>query len=274
LLHGWLQCLDDLIEFGQRLRDARGTDVLLLDFYAHGRSPCLPAVRMHTVLALVAQLRRVVQIIGWQGRQLVLGGMSMGVSVALHYARWYPDDVCGLLLIAPSGMQEGMIHLTHAARKASKRLIGKEDLPPELRPGSTVVQFALTGDHEASRKRGALSRAVRRVLAKLNFVKWTPRYRVGEEEWAAVFDRRWPTTVVVGRYDFIHNPHVADWRRRAPHARIVISPATHWWLCKNAHELELERDPLWMSLSLDNCQPKLSPEPSAGMSHASMWSRL
>jgi len=246
LLHGWLQNLDSLLEIGQQLRDSRGVDVLLLDFYAHGRSSCLPSVRMHSIPALVAQVRRVIEIVEWQNRGLVIGGVSMGASVTLHYCSLYPDSVRGLLLVAPSGMPEVQIissFATHGPGRIAKAISGEEDIPPRLRCRS---DDEFSPDGAASETRHSfIYNNMKGLLSKVNLIKRTPEYLVDDRVWSVISERRWPISVVVGIYDILHTPHVQEWKRVAPWARIVELPMTHWWLCTHMEGIHLERDSLW-----------------------------
>eukprot|EP00928_Gymnodinium_smaydae_P092382 TRINITY_DN7624_c0_g1_i1.p1 TRINITY_DN7624_c0_g1~~TRINITY_DN7624_c0_g1_i1.p1 ORF type:complete len:345 (-),score=55.52 TRINITY_DN7624_c0_g1_i1:288-1205(-) len=228
LLHGWLQNLDAWLGVAQRLRDELAVDVLLVDFYAHGRSPCLRDTNMHTVHALIAQVRAVVTLIGWSGRGLVLGGMSMGASIAMGYALRFPASILGLLLLAPSGMPEHPLMPPTFGRSLSKALNGVDNTSAEERIED-----------------GSSDGLMERLKARLNLVKLTPEYGVGELGLAALGRHGWPITVKAARYDILHTPHEDLWRRLVPQARVEVLRATHWWTCLNACKLQLERDPLW-----------------------------
>lgn len=281
LLHGWLQSFDALLELGQHLRDTRCVDVLLLDFYAHGRSPCLPSVRMHTVLALVAQVRRVIETIEWQDRGLVIGGVSMGASVTLHYSSMYPDHILGLLLLAPSGMPEVQVissFATNFAARVARAGISEEDIPPQLRDGDNDTSKgnpAIDSFPDKSTSvagHGFIYKHTKRLLSKCNLVKRTPEYLVDSAIWALVSERCWPMTVVVGTYDVIHTPHIQDWKGVAPWARLIELPMTHWWLCSHLGGLKLEYDCLWddvLAVEGDPCgvrpHPTVSREGARGI---------
>lgn len=235
LLHGWQQDFGDLLIAAQQLRDTLGVDVLLLDFYAHGRSPCLPSVGMHTVKTLVLQIRRIIGIIAWESRPLVIGGFSMGASVALHYATAYPDHVCGLLLGAPSGMPEGPLNPAHIAKGVGRVLVG-EVVEPQLQakePSEHCEQSSLA----------------RRFLSRLGFERHCPDYLVDETVWSCVLERRWPILVIAGRYDFLHTPQVDQWKLRAPWADVQVVPMTHWWLCLHPHDLGLPQQDFWVRVA-------------------------
>merc|ERR1719293_346691 len=85
----------------------------------------------------------------------------------------------------------------------------------------------------------------RRKLAQLNFIKRTPSYGHSRESLSVLERHGWPITVVLGKYDIVHTPQQARWRRKAPQARIRTEASTHWWLCLNADSLCLEDDPMW-----------------------------
>lgn len=238
LLHGWLQSFDALLGLAQRLRDIRGADVLLLDFYAHGHSPCLPSVRMHTIPALVTQLRTIVEHVGWNGQPHVVGGMSMGASVALRYAAGFASDVQGLLLMAPSGMPEHAVSLAHVGRVTARSLLG-DDVPTSGR----------TDNRQAGVRK--------RLLSKLNFIKTTPEYGIDVSVWETLRPKSLPVTVVVGSLDIVHTPQSSLWRARVPQARILVKTATHWGICQNVHDLNLENDLLWLTVSAQSNTSRL-----------------
>eukprot|EP00933_Yihiella_yeosuensis_P028059 TRINITY_DN21871_c0_g2_i2.p1 TRINITY_DN21871_c0_g2~~TRINITY_DN21871_c0_g2_i2.p1 ORF type:complete len:355 (+),score=40.29 TRINITY_DN21871_c0_g2_i2:42-1106(+) len=281
LLHGWLQCHQAWMGLAQQLRDQHGADVLLLDFYAHGRSPRLPKVQMHNVSVFLAQVRRVVEHVGWQKRRLVVGGMSLGASVALRYAGRYPDMVAGLLLITPSGMPEHLVSLVTAGRNIAKVLLGADQDPtastqpiPATRgmaakpPLQHASHAAAAGELlELKLHPGFdLLPLAHRWLARLNLIKRTPQYDVSTSDFAAARAGKWPVTIVVGRYDIIHTPHVADWHRELPQARILVTSATHWWLCTCVETLGLEDDPLWSRARLGTTSSEVSRTQEEGVS--------
>jgi len=255
LLHGWLQSSEAWLGLAQKLRERRA-DILLIDFYAHGHSPTLGKIQMHSVAALAGQVARVIGHVGWHDRRLVLGGMSMGASVALRYAAQHRHLVDGLLLVAPSGMPEPVMSIPRFGQAAANVLLGQGDLEPV---GLQTVQTATlveaqpepferkdSGEMKELRLPGLGVRlAAQRWLARLNFIKRTPQYDVGADDFAAAREFQWPVSLVLGKYDVVHAPHVPEWRREIPQARILMAAATHWWLCMGVDALNLEDDVLW-----------------------------
>ena len=89
LLHGWLQSSDMWLTTAARLRDVYGHDVLLVDWWGHGRSLPEPGDldAAMCVGSLEAQLKGVLRRYGWDvGAPLVVVGCSMGGAVALRLA--------------------------------------------------------------------------------------------------------------------------------------------------------------------------------------------
>jgi len=264
LLHGWIQDLSAWLSTAQRLRDAHHADVLLVDFYAHGSSPELRGVRMHTVDALVMQVRRVVEHLGWNDRGIVLGAMSMGVSVALHYAHVFPRGIRGMLLVAPSGMPERWNPLPHVGARVSSALLGSDTGDEDSEPAGPARSGSLRGvrsfsrrssvrQAESRRRMSARSTSVsRRLLSRLNFIKRTPSYGHSDDTFAILSHFKWPVTVVLARYDIVHTPQEEEWRAKAPHATILVTPMTHWWLCTHADDLHIEEYPIWQQTTAEN----------------------
>ncbi|CAE8593158.1 unnamed protein product, partial [Polarella glacialis] len=218
------------------------------------------------VSALASQVERAVDHVGWTGRRLVIGGMSLGASVALRYAARRPELVAGLLLVAPSGMPEPLVSLARAGSAVAKALLGAKDLPPSAplapqvaaaapasAPAAAKVAISSAPGQAANgevvewrpRPTPGLEALAKRWLARLNFIKRTPQYDVSEADFEAARSSQWPVTVVVGRYDVVHTPHVQAWRRKVPQARVLMTGATHWWICSCVDALGLEDDPLW-----------------------------
>jgi hypothetical protein len=61
LLHGWLQDHTCWLSTAVALRDSYSHDVLLMDFYGHGRSPYLSNYRHMNIHTSTRQLRRLLQ---------------------------------------------------------------------------------------------------------------------------------------------------------------------------------------------------------------------
>lgn len=251
LLHGWFQSCAAWLGLAQKLRE-RCADVLLIDFYAHGHSPVLEKIQMHSVSALASQVAQVIGHVGWHNRRVVLGGMSMGASVALRYAARHRHMVDGLLLVAPSGMPEPVVSLPRFGQAAATVLLGQEDLEPvavqmvaPMKEEDIAKQDDFSDMKELRLPGLGLRPFMQRWLARLNFIKRTPQYDVSVDDFAAAREFQWPVTLVLGRYDVLHTPHVPEWRQEIPQARILMAAASHWWLCTGVDALQLEDDPLW-----------------------------
>ena len=111
LLHGFP--LDSRVWTAQR--DAMGKDrrVITPDLRGFGRSPSVDAFTMESIAddlhALLADLGAL---------PVILGGLSMGGYAALAYARKYPADLAGLLLIDTRAEAD-----TPEAREARQKMI-------------------------------------------------------------------------------------------------------------------------------------------------------
>eukprot|EP00450_Noctiluca_scintillans_P025223 CAMPEP_0194513940 /NCGR_PEP_ID=MMETSP0253-20130528/46250_1 /TAXON_ID=2966 /ORGANISM="Noctiluca scintillans" /LENGTH=286 /DNA_ID=CAMNT_0039357541 /DNA_START=2 /DNA_END=863 /DNA_ORIENTATION=+ len=78
LFHGWLQDLEAWLPAARLIWKRHRADILLVDFHAHGKSPCLPRINDHTVRSSFTQAVHIVRHLGWEGRRLVIGGCSLG----------------------------------------------------------------------------------------------------------------------------------------------------------------------------------------------------
>ena len=206
LLHGWLQNGRAWLETGRRLRDKHGCDVLLVDFYRHGASQCIGTP---SIEALVDQVRACIEKVGWTSRRIAVAGCSLGASVALRYADRFPSSVHGLLLVVPSGLPESWLCPANWVAALARRL--PETLPPPL--------------------------------DKLLFVRTTPEYGVPPSVFKRLKD--WHVTIITGKLDFIHTPHVAFWTAAAPHATHRRLLRDHTTICLNLAGLNLEEDPMF-----------------------------
>lgn len=229
LLHGWIQDKGAWLPFAEKLRDQHYADVLVLDFFGHGSSMPLRHVSLHNIPVLVSQVRRLVEHLGWQDRMMVVGGISMGASVAMAYATKFAECIAGLLLLAPSGLPEPN-PIPHTVAFLARTLLadGKED-----------------ADCRAMSSESSLMLLRQRLLAKFNYLKTSPAYGHDMGTFDIIRHHGWPVTVVLGTRDFIHIPQPKEWRKRIPWARIKMVSATHMWLCTFTDSIDLENDRLW-----------------------------
>jgi len=104
LLHGARASLEDLrVSIGERL--ARDTRVLLIDRPGHGWSDPLDVEGGETPESQAIAINQALNFLGVD--KPILVGHDVGGTVALAYALSYPEDVGGLVLIAPLSHPEG-----------------------------------------------------------------------------------------------------------------------------------------------------------------------
>jgi pimeloyl-ACP methyl ester carboxylesterase len=163
LLHGWLQSHTCWLTTATKLRDTYGHDVLLLDFYGHGRSPFLEHRRQLDVDTLVAQVKMVVDRVGWQHKKLTIGGISMGGAVTQMYSLRYPESVERIVLVAAAGLSESKFNLASMSTHLWKAALSAADSLETSFPMS-VQLFARMPFHQ--------------FLSHANLVKDTPEYKV------------------------------------------------------------------------------------------------
>lgn len=252
MLHGWNQDVSAWMQTARRIHSQHRADVLALDFWSHGRSPSLPRIRDHTVRKLHTQVVNILRHCGWEGHRLVICGCSMGASVAMHYAALHRGTIHGLILVAPSGMEEAAWHPTSVGgRLVSWILRRTAAASPEHRNRgqrnwarlATAAIVSVSSEQEGR----TLPRVplLRKLLCRLNFIHNTPTYGISHGVLRSLADLR--VTVLLARFDLQHSPAPSRWKAYAPNARLLIRNCDHPWLCTHIGASRLEQDPIFTS---------------------------
>eukprot|EP00192_Tetraselmis_astigmatica_P006465 CAMPEP_0117654208 /NCGR_PEP_ID=MMETSP0804-20121206/3621_1 /TAXON_ID=1074897 /ORGANISM="Tetraselmis astigmatica, Strain CCMP880" /LENGTH=440 /DNA_ID=CAMNT_0005460473 /DNA_START=236 /DNA_END=1558 /DNA_ORIENTATION=- len=197
LLHGWLQDHTCWLKTAMKLRDTYGHDVLMLDFYGHGRSPYLPNFHHMNIYTCVRQLRELLVHVGWLQHKVVLAGISYGGGVAQHYALKYPDHVDRMVLLASVGQSEPKWRMVPLAVRALGAI-------------TSQLLFSKT-ERDASSHAPPSERAsfLTRLQGKLWIARKYPQHDLPDN--IHVLLRRFPLTLVWGRYDTLHSPNLRKW---------------------------------------------------------------
>eukprot|EP00873_Tetraselmis_striata_P034646 jgi/Tetstr1/454910/TSEL_041774.t1 len=203
LLHGWLQDHTCWLKTAMKLRNTYGHDVLLLDFYGHGRSPYLANFHHMNIYTCVRQLRELLKHVGWLDQPVVLAGISFGGGVVQHYALRYPDHVERMVLLASVGQPEPTWRtiplLVRLSTVISRQLLFR---------GSVLD----ADKHSPPNRPGLLTR----LRGKLWIARKYPQHDLPDG--IHHFLRRYPLTLVWGRYDTLHAPNLRRWLCKEPPA--------------------------------------------------------
>mmetsp|Transcript_29726 Transcript_29726/g.64906 ORF Transcript_29726/g.64906 Transcript_29726/m.64906 type:complete len:394 (-) Transcript_29726:351-1532(-) len=194
LLHGWLQDHSCWLNTATKLRHTFGHDVLLMDFYGHGHSPYLNNFYHMNVFTSMRQLRKLVEHVGWANEKLVLAGLSFGGGVAQHYALRYPENVERMILLGSVGAPEPTWRLVPILTRGLGQL---------LRP-----LFPWNSDPENYQPPAKVN-MLTRVRGKLWIARLYSDHGLPPE--MPEFLRRYPLTLVWGRYDTLHSPNLKRW---------------------------------------------------------------
>ena len=228
LLHGWLMSHQCWLGTAAQLRDRYGHDVLLFDFLGHGRSPPMRHYKDYTPEAYVAQLRRVLQHVGWASRgeehrddenenehttneELVLCGLSLGGVVSLRYSDLYPEEVGRIILVASPGLDERWYmppSITYPIRRA---MLGVADAADAGWLGGGAGRWMV-------RRFGPL----KTFLSHVHLVRDTPTFGVPQDMPTRLKSRGKPLVLVWGLLDQFHTPQLRRWKAGRPHACDVV----------------------------------------------------
>jgi pimeloyl-ACP methyl ester carboxylesterase len=212
LLHGFP--LDSRVWRAQR--DAPGSNhrVITPDLRGFGRSPSADAFTMESIAddvrALLADLVAL---------PVVLGGLSMGGYAALAYAKKYPADLAGLLLIdtraeadTPEG-REGRQKMINAVRARGSVAAAEMMMPKMLAPDTPSKQ------PEVARTLRTImeSQPPRTIENALVALRDRPDYRKDLASIAV------PTLILVGDADAITPPAMAETlHKNIPNSQLVV----------------------------------------------------
>lgn len=264
LLHGWMQEHGSWLPTARALA-ARGThDVLLLDFYNHGRSPPLLPPHVLCKDTLVAQVRSVVRRVGWEEERLCIGGCSLGGAVACNYALRFPAHVAALVLVAAAGLNEPWWSGVYLLGWFQNLLTLLTSLLALL---AAPLLCLLTGEceEEAGCVRGRSVEGLRRSKARqkggsgvvvkgLGAVWWaashmrliwdTPQFGVPSDMPLRLKELNIQLALAWGSLDPLHTPQLERWGagRAVPH---VTLPLDHATFCTHFHTLNLDQRASW-----------------------------
>ncbi|MCG8591859.1 MAG: alpha/beta hydrolase [Proteobacteria bacterium] len=188
------------------------------DARGHARSPAPAEAEAYTLAALVDDLAGVVEAAGID--RVVVGGLSLGAAVALHYAAAHPERVAGLALASlPAGRGGAGVSATAEAFADAIDADGLEAA------GEQFVWGARSGlDEQAARfvRQGflehaphALAHLLRNVLAPLE-----PPARVA----AQLAEHALPALVVAGGDDAASLPACRAVAEALPGSRLEVVP--------------------------------------------------
>jgi pimeloyl-ACP methyl ester carboxylesterase len=228
LLHGWLQSHTCWLTTAVKLRDTFGHDVLLLDFYGHGRSPFLEHRRLLDIDTLVAQVKMVVDKVGWQHEKLTFGGISMGGAVLQTYMLRYPESIKRIVLVAAAGLSEHRFSLTMLNAHVCTALLNAVDSLEQNFPSAVKVLRRMP---------------FHQFLSHANLVKDTPEYRVPQ---SAVIEHlgHYPLSLVWGGLDQLHTPQIEKRMDGRSDVNVLVVPwMEHVILCLCIDSLELDQRP-------------------------------
>lgn len=226
LLHGWLQTHDCWLSIATELRDRYGHDVLLIDFFGHGRTP-VPSADVMSLEGWGAQLSTRLAAIGWDtGAPLSIAGCSLGAAVAGRFAASNPGRVARLTMVTPPGLPEAWYMPCYPVRAFAKALC------------------AIASDEL-------------RAIDLLRVIRTTPEYGIPLDDIFDLVTRgALRLTVYVAGRDVIHTPHVPYWRAATARCArpddadamrfTLLQGRTHWGVCAHLHDLGLHLDEsLW-----------------------------
>ena len=211
LLHGFP--LDNRVWESQRRALSDRWRVITPDLRGFGGSRSEHAFTMESLADDVHAL-----LVELQALPCVLGGLSMGGYVALAYAKKYPTDLLGLMLIdtraegdTPEGRQarEKMIQL---ARDSGSRAVADQMMPKMLATGaSSDVTQNLRQIMEA-----CPSTTIQHALAAM---------RDRSDQIANLASIALPTLIIVGDQDAITPPAMAQAMHRGiPRSTLAVMP--------------------------------------------------
>jgi pimeloyl-ACP methyl ester carboxylesterase len=225
LLHGWLQDHSCWLTTAHQLRRRFGHSVLLLDWLHHGRSESPTDPSQLTPLALVKQLRALLERIGWAGaelpQRLTIAGCSLGGAVAMLYTSRFAHEVDRLVLVAPAGFDEPWHRvLMHAGRITA----------------ATIIRAMRTAGDAGGSLLG-------RLLGHAHLIRTTPRYGNDHNWFDTPVARAMPILLICAAFDELHRANNwAGCRKGDPNFRLRLLPVNHAFLCQHLACLGLELD--------------------------------
>jgi pimeloyl-ACP methyl ester carboxylesterase len=218
LLHGFP--LDSRVWAGQRDALSKDRRVITPDLRGFGKSPSADAFTMESIAddvhALLADLGAL---------PVILGGLSMGGYAALAYAKKYPADLAGLILIdtraeadTPEG-REARQKMIDAVRARGSVAAAEMMMPKMLAPDTPSKQPDVARDLRAIME----SQPPRTIENALVALRDRPDFRKDLASIAV------PTLILVGDADAITPPAMAETlHKNIPNSQLtVIRQAGH-----------------------------------------------
>ncbi|HYO10577.1 MAG TPA: alpha/beta hydrolase [Tepidisphaeraceae bacterium] len=151
----------------------------------------------------------------------VLGGLSMGGYVALEYAKKYPADLRGLILVDTKAEgdtaegKQGRDKMVQLVREKGSAAVAEQMMPKMLAPSAAQRIPAVARE----------LRAIMEACPPLTIEQALLAMRDRDDHARDLPSITVPTLVIVGQHDAITPPAGAEKMRQAiPHARITIVP--------------------------------------------------
>jgi pimeloyl-ACP methyl ester carboxylesterase len=212
LLHGFP--LDGRVWMAQRDALSKNNRVITPDLRGFGKSPSADAFTMESIADDVHALLKDLGAL-----PAILGGLSMGGYAALAYAKKYPTDLKGLILIdtraeadTPEG-REGRQKMIDAVRAKGSPAAAEAMMPKMLAPGTP----ARSPDVARELRTIMESQPPRTIENALVALRDRPDFR---DDLASIAV---PTLIVVGESDAITPPAMAETlNKNIPNSELVV----------------------------------------------------
>jgi len=231
LLHGFLQDSTCWKKTAKKLRENHGYDVLLIDFYGHGKSRHLSDFRNHNASTYTQQVRDVILHVGWDSEKICFAGISLGGAVTQLYFTKFSENVGRVVLVAPAGHVEPWWKLSRILH--------------------TIIVIPVNHFLEFSANKSARihkiynSKPVINFTSKMSVVKNTPDYGVPREMGEKLSET--PLSIIYAGLDEFHGVYISDWsknRTKGVHFKVVVHTwMSHMIICSLIDWLELDNEP-------------------------------
>jgi pimeloyl-ACP methyl ester carboxylesterase len=190
--------------------------VVLFDMRGHARSEAPEEPSEYEPKAFVDDVRELLGRVSTP--RVVLGGVSMGAAVALHYALTYPDSLAGLILASfPQGGDEipssWALSFADAIELRGLDAAGSEFVWGGARFDADAAKWIRQGFME--HRPHALAATLRRMLATL------PPIKKMKDRLSAL---RVPTLIVAGELDALALASSRELALHIPGASLVVVP--------------------------------------------------
>ena len=212
LLHGFP--LDSRVWNAQRSELSRNNRVITPDLRGFGKSLSADSFTMESIADDVHALLKELGAL-----PVILGGLSMGGYAALAYAKKYPTDLKGLLLIdtraeadTPEG-REGRQKMIDAVRAKGSPAAAEGMMPKMLAPETPAKMPEVARELRTimeSQPPRTIENALVALRDRSDYCKDLPSIAV-------------PTLILVGEYDAITPPAMAETlNKNIPNSKLVV----------------------------------------------------